>query len=359
MIILFFIQLKVLRITGNSEYNNICSSLFLIFRLKIIVPIVKKVFVVLLSVCCVNLIKAQDSSKTFSACQFIVPGSTIQCSLVPIKAGSFFMGSSDNEKNRNTDEGPQRKVAIAAFWMGKFEVSRDEFDIFYNDATTSESTSLDAITRPSPQYIDFSLGMGKEGGYPVNSLSQYAALMYCRWLYNKTGIFYRLPSEAEWEYACRAGSTTSYYFGNDETQLDKYAWYKNNSDNKFQKAGLKLPNAWGLYDMLGNVSEWTLDHYDEKRLANWQDSADNAFVAPDKSRYPKVLRGGSYKDDAAELRSAKRYKSDPSWNRRDPQIPKSKWWLTDAPSIGFRIIRPLEQPGKEKIEEFYKQYLGK
>lgn len=319
----------------------------------------KKVFALFLSTCCFNLMKAQDPSKTFTAYQFTVPGSTISCSMAPIPAGSFLMGSSDTEKARETDEGPQRKVTIAAFWMGIFEVSRDQFDIFYNDVTTSESTSLDAITRPSPQYIDFSLGMGKEGGYPVNSLSQYAALMYCRWLYNKTGIFYRLPSEAEWEYACRAGGSNTYYFGNDVTQLDKYAWYKNNSDNKFQKAGLKLPNAWGLYDMLGNVSEWTLDHYDENRLANWQDNAENVFVPANKARYPKTLRGGGFKDEAPQLRTAKRFKSDPSWNRRDPQIPKSKWWLTDAPSVGFRIIRPFVQPGAEVVNQFFKDYLGK
>ena len=209
------------------------------------------------------------------------------------------------------------------------------------------------------QYIDLSFGMGKEGGYPVNSLSQYAALMYCRWLYNKTGIFYRLPSEAEWEYACRAGTTTAYYFGDDAGQLDKYAWYKTNSSGKFQKAKQKLPNAWGLYDMLGNVSEWTLDHYDEKMLEKIKDGATDPFVAPNKVRYPKTLRGGGFNDEPGQLRIANRIKSDPVWNRRDPQIPKSKWWLTDAPSVGFRIIRPQQQPSKEAVEEFFMNYLGR
>jgi formylglycine-generating enzyme required for sulfatase activity len=140
--------------------------------------------------------------------------------------------------------------------------------------------------------------MGKEGGFPVNSLSQYAALMYCRWLYDKTGVFYRLPTEAEWEYACRAGSTTRYYFGDDEQQLDNYAWFKNNSNNKFQKTGLKLPNAWGLYDMLGNVCEWTIDHYEEKRMENIPDNSADPFVAPNNARYPKALRGGGFADEA-------------------------------------------------------------
>jgi len=269
------------------------------------------------------------------------------------------MGSNGKEKGRATDEGPQRKVTLSAFWMGAFELSRDEFDIFYKDENTSDNSTVDAITKPSPQYIDFSLGMGKEGGYPVNSLSQYSALMYCRWLYNKTGDFYRLPTEAEWEYACRAGSTTRFYFGDDQKQLEKYAWFKDNSDDKFQRAGLKLPNAWGLYDMLGNVSEWTLDHYEEKRMENMPPNSENPFVAPNKLRYPKVIRGGGYLDEADELRAANRTKSDPLMNRRDPQIPKSKWWLTDAPSVGFRIVRPLVQPSAEDINEFYKQYLGK
>ena len=319
----------------------------------------KRIFVLLLIISCCYTIEAQDSSKTFSAYQFNLPGVALQCKMVPINAGSFLMGSSDTEKDREGDEGPQRRVAVAAFWMGAFEVTRDEFDVFFKDITTSENSAVDAVARPSPQYIDLSWGMGKEGGYPVNSLSQFAALMYCRWLYNKTGVFYRLPTEAEWEYACRAGTNTRFYFGNDEKELGKYAWYQDNSNDKFQKVGLKLPNAWGLYDMLGNVCEWTLDHYEEKRMESITDNAANPFIAPNKSKYPKALRGGGYQDVAAQLRCANRFKSDPSWNRRDPQIPKSKWWLTDAASVGFRIIRPLEQPSAEQAEEFFKQYTGR
>jgi len=320
---------------------------------------VKRIFVLLLIISCCYTIEAQDSSKTFSAYQFNLPGVALQCKMVPINAGSFLMGSSDTEKDREGDEGPQRRVAVAAFWMGAFEVTRDEFDVFFKDITTSENSAVDAITRPSPQYIDLSWGMGKEGGYPVNSLSQFAALMYCRWLYNKTGVFYRLPTEAEWEYACRAGTATRFYFGNDEKELGKYAWYQDNSNDKFQKVGLKLPNAWGLYDMLGNVCEWTLDHYEEKRMESITDNAANPFIAPNKSKYPKALRGGGYQDVAAQLRCANRFKSDPSWNRRDPQIPKSKWWNADAPFIGFRIIRPLKQPTAAEAEAFFNQYLFK
>ena len=316
----------------------------------------KKLFVLLLAISCCQLIDAQDSVKIFATYKFTIPGSTIQCKMVPINEGSFLMGSNQTEKYRKPDEGPQRKVFIANFWMGAFEVTRDEFDVFYNDETTSESTKADAITRPSPQYIDFSLGMGKEGGYPVNSLSQYAAIMYCRWLYNKTRIFYRLPTEAEWEYACRAGTNTTYYFGNDSTQLGDYAWYEKNSDTKFHKVGEKKPNAWGLYDMLGNVMEWTMDHYEPNGYASLN-SAD-PMVAFNAKKYPKVLRGGGFGSAANELRSAKRLHSDPVWNRRDPQIPKSKWWLTEANYVGIRVVRPLVQPSAEQIEKFYQTYLG-
>ncbi len=319
----------------------------------------KQLLVIVLIIISFCSTQAQDSVKIFAAYKFTVPGSALQTRMVPVEAGSFLMGSSDIEKGREGDEGPQRKVSVAAFWMGAFEATRDEFDVFYKDATTSENVALDAVTRPSPQYVDLSWGMGKEGGYPVNSLSQYGALMYCRWLYNKTGVFYRLPTEVEWEYACRAGSTTRFYFGNDEKQLDNYAWYENNSEEKFKKVGLKLPNAWGLYDMLGNVCEWTLDHYEAKRMEEMGENATNPMIAPNKSKYPKALRGGGFKDEAAQLRSANRIKSEPLWNHRDPQIPKSKWWLTDAAAVGFRIICPLDQPNAEQANQFFKDYLGK
>ncbi|GAC1528155.1 MAG: formylglycine-generating enzyme family protein [Sediminibacterium sp.] len=278
--------------------------------------------------------------------------------MVPVKEGSFLIGSTVTERNRNADEGPQKNIAVSAFWMGAFEVTRDEFDVFLKDETISLNSDVDAITRPSPQYIDFSEGMGKEGGFPANSMSQYNALMYCYWLYKKTGTFYRLPTEAEWEYACRAGTTTTYFFGDDSTKLGQYAWFAQNSNDKFQKVGQKLPNPWGLYDMLGNVMEWTLDHYSADRYKEWPDKATDPAAPAEIRRYPKALRGGGFTETAGELRSARRFRSDPSWNLRDPQIPKSKWWLTEARSVGFRLVRPVKQPAPEEVDQFFKQYLG-
>ena len=301
--------------------------------------------------------QAQTPDNHFKPYDQNIPGSTLHFKMVPVQSGHFLIGSPGSEKNRNNNEGPQKNIQLSAFWMGAYEVTRDEFDVFYKDETTSVNEDVDAITRPSPQYVDMSWGMGKEGGYPVNSLSQFGALMYCRWLYQKTGVFYRLPTEAEWEYACRAGTPTAYYFGDDSTQLDKYAWYLKNSDDKFQKVGQKLPNAWGLYDMLGNVMEWTIDHYYEKRYTDMTEA--DPMVPANTSRYPKALRGGGFTETSRELRSAKRFNSNPDWNKRDPQIPKSKWWLTEARWVGFRVVRPLQQPSATEINDFFKKYLGR
>ena len=267
------------------------------------------------------------------------------------------MGSPENEIGRDADEGPQKKFTISPFWMGSFEVTHDEFDIFFKDANTSQNSNIDAITRPSPQYVDLSWDMGRDGGFPVNSMQQRTAIMYCKWLYNKTGIFYRLPTEAEWEYACRAGSPSKYFFGDNENELEKHAWYNKNSNAAYHKAGQLKPNAFGLYDMLGNVAEWVIDQYDENYFIKMKEVNADPELKPT-TRHPGLLKGGSYSDNATELRCANRTKWLPEWNRRDPQIPKSKWWLTDAPFAGFRLVRPLKQPSAKDIEKFFTLYLS-
>ena len=300
-----------------------------------------------------SLVFAQND---FSLYDQDIPGSQLKYKMIPIKGGEFLMGSTVDEKNRKKDEGPQRKITVSSFWMGAFEVTHDQFDIFFKDETISQNSKVDAVTRPTAQYIDLSWGMGRGGGYPVNSMSQGAAIMFCKWLYQKTGVFYRLPTEAEWEYACRAGSATPYFFGENENDLDQYAWFKANSGNKYHKVGQKKPNAFGLYDMLGNVSEWTMDQYDSSYFAKITDGVQDP-ARPPLSRYPKTLKGGSFLTDKSELRSANRLQSEARWNRRDPQIPKSRWWLTDAMDVGFRIVRPLKQPTNEEAREYYALYL--
>lgn len=303
-------------------------------------------------------LRAQLSNSQFISYDQAIPGSTQKFKMLPIPAGSFLMGSPANESKREADEGPQKKIQLDAFWMGAYEVTRDQFDVFLKDDQTSMNSDVDAITRPSPQYVDLTWGMGKEGGYPANSMSQRAAIMYCRWLYQKTGVFYRLPTEAEWEYACRAGTTTAYFFGDDKSKLKEYAWDLESGDDKYEKVGQKKPNPWGLYDILGNLMEWTLDHYDPERYSKLADNDKNPIAEVNSAKYPKSLRGGSFTESGTAFRSAKRFHSEPAWNRRDPQIPKSKWWLTEAKNVGIRLVRPQVAPSAEAVNEFFKNYLG-
>lgn len=298
-----------------------------------------------------HLVNAQGDFKTYDQA---IPGTAVSFKMVPIPKGSFTMGSAPNDRFREPDENPQKKVEISAFWMAEHEATFAEWDAFFKDMTIPQGKTVDGITRPTPQYIDLTWGMGRDGNQPTNSMSQQAAIMYCQWLYSKTGFFYRLPTEAEWEYACKAGSDTSYPAGTDATTLGEAAYFRDNSQGKFHKVGQKKTNSWGLYDMLGNLSEWTLDQYDP----NFYSSGNVTDpLAPPLTKYPRSVRGGSYMDEARELRCTNRIASDAKWNQRDPQIPKSRWWLTDAMYVGFRVVRPVKQPGKQEIEAFYKSYL--
>lgn len=290
----------------------------------------------------------------------VVPGSTETIKMVPISGGTFMMGSPANEPGRNIDEGPQRLVKVNPFWMGAYEITWDQFQVFINANLNNQKikvkgkeTEIDAITSPTPEYIDMSFGMGREGGFPVVNITNYAAIMFAKWLYLKTGHFYRLPTEAEWEYACRAGKGTSYYFGNDSGKLANYAWFKDNSKDGYSKVGQKEPNAFGLYDMLGNVAEWTTDQY-YKDYYNYLKAkpADNPWFKPT-TLYPRSVRGGSWMDDASDLRCARRLGSSSEWKQRDPQIPKSLWWLTSAPFVGFRLVRTKKTPPINEINKYW------
>lgn len=298
---------------------------------------------------------AQLNGSAFQAFEQKIPNTIVSFKMIPVQAGIFLMGSPEKVKGRRSDEGPVLKIALDSFWIEEHEVTYEEY-ILFQDESLDPGPVPDGITRPSPPYIDFTLGMGKTGGFPANSISQYAAIMYCKWLYKKTGVFYRLPTEAEWEYACRAGSSAIYPFGDDAGSLKDYAWYIGNSDNKYHAVKQLKPNAWGLYDMLGNVAEWTLDQYAADYFERIKNNTDNPSLPP-VTKYPITLRGGSFHDDAALLRSAARLASDRKWNARDPQIPKSKWWNTDAPFIGFRIVRPVKQPDAAAAELFFNQFL--
>jgi formylglycine-generating enzyme required for sulfatase activity len=293
-----------------------------------------------------------------------IPGTHVSYVMVPIPGGEFVMGSPEGEPGRKPDEGPQHKVKISPFWMEQCEVTWNEYELFMypeeerrtRDTIPTDANGdklADAVTHPSKPYVEMSFGMGKDG-FPAIAMTQHAANKYCQWLSAKTGEFLRLPTEAEWEYACRAGTTGTYFFGDDASKIGEYAWYEDNSDFKYQKVGKKKPNPWGLYDMCGNVTEWVLDQYDPdfyKQCAAKGIVSDpwNKATKP----YPHSVRGGSWDDAAALCRSAARRGSDRTWKMQDPQLPKSVWYFSDAQFVGFRIVRPLKVPPPEEMQKYW------
>jgi formylglycine-generating enzyme required for sulfatase activity len=292
-----------------------------------------------------------------------IDGTDVNFKMVPIQEGEFMIGSPEDQASREADEGPQKNVKLEAFYMMETELTWDLYELFIDkdkSATLAYSSDelkvvADAVTRPSTPYLDPSFGMGKRN-YPAISMTQYSALVFCKWLSQVTGKFYRLPTEAEWEYACKAGTSTAYSFGDNVDELTDYGWYWDNSDDNYHEVAQKKPNPWGLYDMHGNVAEWTMDQYQEDFYATIEDGATNPWRIPD-NLYPRSVRGGSWDDDPEALRSAARVRSSKDWQKRDPQIPKSFWWNTDAPFLGFRVVRPAKEMSKEEIEEFFSMAL--
>ncbi len=302
--------------------------------------------------------KTEDEMKPYTE---DLGAADVKFDMVPIKGGKFKLGSPDSEPGRNPDEGPQVEVIIEPFWMGKCEVTWEEYESWSFDldkqrrkAKNLEPTEwdklADAIARPTKPYTDMTFDMGKTGR-PAICVTQYSAQMYCKWLTAKTGRYYRLPTEAEWEYACRAGTTTAYSFGDDPSKLGEYAWYGENSNDRYQKVGQKKPNPWGLHDMHGNVCELVLDQYLPDAYAQLlpKQPVKNPYFYATKE-YPRTVRGGSWQDDPESLRSAARRGSSKDWKMQDPQIPQSIWYFTDATFAGFRVVRPLRVPTEEEAK---------
>jgi len=307
---------------------------------------------------------AEAATPEISVITETIPASEVHFKMALLPGGTFLMGSPESETDRETDEGPQMEVQVEPFYMGLHEVTFDEFNVFREKELDKAPEgrpdwNADAFARPSPPYEDPTFGMGKEG-FPAVSMTQFSALQYCKWLSDKTGDFYRLPTEAEWEYACRAGSTTAHYFGDDTKMLDDHAWHYDNSSEKYHKVGSKNPNPWGLFDMLGNVSEWTLDQYQEDayaKIAAEMATEINPWIKPTRL-HPRTVRGGSWDDAREDHRCASRIRSSSRWKERDPQIPKSFWWNTDSPFVGFRIVKPAKQPSAAEREAFWLLVLG-
>jgi formylglycine-generating enzyme len=297
-----------------------------------------------------------------------VPGTRSSFEMVAIPGGTFTMGSPAGEEGRKPDEDPQVAVEVEPFYMGKYEVTWAEYEQFlkgYADTIERDQNKpippqrrADAVTYPTPIY-ELEVGpilqrMGRGGRFPAVAMSQFDARQYTKWLSKKTGRFFRLPTEAEWEYACRAGTTTAFSFGDDPKKLKDYAWYFDNSgkgdgDGAYREVGTKKPNPWGLYDMHGNVAEWCIDQYDARRYAELigfgRVAAAEIVHWPNK-KHPRVIRGGSYYDEAERCRSAARVGSTKAdvdmHNFHD--FPESPHWSSSGFWIGFRVVSPAAEP---------------
>src|SRR3954470_7983469 len=300
-----------------------------------------------------------------------IPGTDASFDMVPIRGGTFKMGSPTTEAKRGDDEGPVHEVEVDPFYMGRYEVTWSEYEPFLQNyhrlaGLPSEKRPAipadkmaQAVTYPTPMY-ELEAGpkldkMGRGGKFPAVIMSQFAARQYCKWLSKRTGRFYRLPTEAEWEYACRAGTTSAYSFGDDPKKLGDYAVFFDNSENSdgdevYREVGTKKPNPWGLYDIHGNVAEWCTDAYAPdwyKQFAGKKVNWHEIINWPSKM-HPRVIRGGGYESEAEECRSASRIGSDKKMNIKDPQLPQSPHWLTEGFWIGFRVVAPVKEPSEEE-----------
>jgi sulfatase modifying factor 1 len=300
--------------------------------------------------------------------------------MVPVPGGTFRMGSGDDETGRSAEEGPTFQVTVPPRWMGRCEVTWGEYKAFMNCyqlftqmqsagmRPVTPDNEIDAVTAPSVLYEpSTTYTNGEDDNLPAVTMTQFAARQYTKWLSGLTGRFYRLPSEAEWEHACRAGTTTPWSAGADAASLGEFAWFADNADDTTHAVGGKKSNAFGLHDMHGNVAEWVVDElvvggYAKPAALPHPVDANAAIQWPVRL-YPRVLRGGAYYDEAAQCRSAARRGSrdgggtadDPDWKDVDPNLPVSPWWYTEAPAlgVGMRVVRPLAAASVEEQRRWW------
>jgi len=312
--------------------------------------------------------KAAEITK-FKNYKETIPGSTVAFDMVAIPAGEFIMGSPKKEDYRQDNEGPARKVKMKRFFMAKVEVTWDEYLAFFN-ATASEGRKesikvsevkldeVDAISGATPPWGAPDQGWGK-GQRPAITMSFHAAEVYCKWLSQVTGKKYRLPTEAEWEYAARAGSQSAYFFDGDPSAYSKkstwnkifgadiatiasYTIFDGNSNGKTNEPSSVIANPFGLKNMLGNVYEFCSDYYHPQAYGLYKEKVLENPTGPAKGR-EHVIRGGSFKSDASDLRAAARRSTETKkWLQTDPQMPKSIWWYSDCIDVGFRVVCEVE-----------------
>jgi formylglycine-generating enzyme required for sulfatase activity len=226
-----------------------------------------------------------------------ITGTLVTFEMVPVPGGSVTVGGAT--------------VKVEPFLIGRTEVTWDMYDLFAEGGPEVRgNTSSDAATRPSHPYGAPDYGWG-HAGYPAISVTRQAAEAFCAWLSAKTGKAYRLPTEAEWARAAELAA------GKDSASASREAitWHRGNANATTHPVGARKPDALGLFDLFGNAAEWVT-------------TADNS----------RVTRGGSFRDTLENTGPTARAQQDPSWNERDPQLPKSRWWLSDGPFVGFRVV---------------------
>ena len=290
---------------------------------------------------CISHAKGQNSEYLQK-----IPGTSASIDMIFIPSGDLQLIIS----------GKSKKANLEGFWMSKYEITYDQYQPFRDkewDGNASEGNQnydVDGISRPTTPYLDFTYGMGSTGGYPAVSMTQQAALRYCQWLYEKTGVFYRLATDLEWEYACLGGESSG-------KNPDKLAWHWENSDEKYHKVGTKAPNGYGLFDMRGNVSEYTADQHFENGYNLAQLNFPHMVASPVRGRYGRSVRGGAYDDTPEDCSCKSNIPSNPAWQARDPQAPKSIWWNPDSPFVGFRIVRPAGEFSEEKVKAYFQRVI--
>jgi formylglycine-generating enzyme required for sulfatase activity len=282
--------------------------------------------------------------------------------MVLIPSGSFLMGSPAGQPGRGDDEGPQHKVRLDAFYLCTTETTIELFLAYYQETVSAKKDfvvvqqakknteqasgdDVDAITGPTPVYGDMTMGYAEK--HPAIGMTWHNAMTFCRWLSKKTGKVYRLPTESEWEYACRTGTTNVFGFGNAPEKIGDFAWYEATADSETYEVGKKKPNAWGLYDMSGNVHEWVYDFYSPTAYKEAAKKSPAVNPKGPKTGKVHVARGGDYSSSVEELRCAARAFEEKWWRSGDPQIPKSIWWLPEMDFIGFRVAKSIEAGTKK------------
>lgn len=233
-----------------------------------------------------------------------IPGALLSFTMLPVTAGPVTIAGANGRATVN----------VPAFWIAKNEITWDIYDIFAFrlDVAREDRPKIDITARPSRPYGAPDKGYG-HSGYPAIGMTASAAEAFARWLSEKTGHTYRLATEAEWARAAAQAYGTSSL---SKQRIDATAWTAENSGGQTHPVGTKLNDRLGIQDLLGNAGEWV--------------------TAPDSGHF---LRGGTFRDPGNRVGIDRSVRQDPTWNQTDPQIPKSRWWLSDAPFTGIRLVR--------------------